>query len=229
MAEDPRTHKSVDGRAVITDDHLVFEYNFLARTLRGVKREEIPLSEIASYELLTHDTIDYLRVVTPTSSTAVPPNTSRYAFALHPRKPHKEFVATLERLTRASGANRLSPTSKGLHGGYAPRPSGPTAKFGGYTVKNGVLHGKGRAIDIVDATAEATLGSPGRRSTLTRMGAGALIAGPAGFIVGAVARKDTSKCFVTIEAPSGFVVVEGRAKDYADAAAFADAVNRASR
>lgn len=105
----------------------------------------------------------------------------------------------------------------------------PAAMFGSAIVAGGMLTYEFKKHDMTEATAEATLGSPSRRSTVTRMGAGVLIAGPVGLLVGAVARKDTSKCYVTIETPNGVIVVEGRSKDYPAAVKFADAVNRSRR
>lgn len=65
--------------------------------------------------------------------------------------------------------------------------------------------------DLTDATAEATIGAPSRRSTFTRMGAGALIAGPVGLMLGAAARKNTANCYVTIGQLTGMMVVDGPA------------------
>ena len=105
----------------------------------------------------------------------------------------------------------------------------PVAVFGSAALRGGLLHYELKKLDMTDATAEATVGAPGRRSTFTRMGAGALIAGPLGLVAGAVAKKDTSKCYVTIETPDGVIVIEGRAKDYPAAVRFADAVTRSKR
>lgn len=105
----------------------------------------------------------------------------------------------------------------------------PFATFGGAFLKGGMLNHNFQKTDMTEATAEATIGGPSQRSTLTRMGAGALIAGPVGFVVGAVARKNTSKCYVTIGTPDGVIILEGQAKDYPQAVRFADAVNRSKR
>jgi len=105
----------------------------------------------------------------------------------------------------------------------------PSADFGGYKLRDGVLKGGGKSVSVQGAEAEATQGAPSQRSTFTRMGAGALIAGPIGFVVGAVARKNTSKCYVTIAVPDGVVVIESKAKEFPDAVRFADAVNRSAQ
>lgn len=214
-------HKSVDGRAVLTDTHLIFEYNLLGRTARKTKRSEIPLEKITAFEIIP-GSITYLRVAADGWSATPNPAQSALAFALHPRKSHLEFV---DALRSASGAQLE-------HIAVADAPASPalpSAKFGGYTLRHGMLSGQGKTIRIVEATAEATQGAPSQRSTLTRMGAGALIAGPIGFVVGAVARKNTSKCYVTIELPEGVVVIEGHSKEYPEAVAFASAVNRTAR
>lgn len=214
-------HKSVDGTATLTDTHLVFEYNLLGRVPRGTKRSEIPLEKITAYEILP-GSITYLRVAADGWSATPDPAKSTLAFALHPRKPHAEFVAALQSATGA----QLGRTSEPAPSAPAAPPSG---KFGGYSLRHGLLSGQGKTIRVDGATAEATQGAPSQRSTLTRMGAGALIAGPIGFVVGAVARKNTSKCYVTIEVPDGVVIIESKAKDFPDAVRFADAVNRAAR
>lgn len=109
------------------------------------------------------------------------------------------------------------------------RRNNPLAMFGTAMVRGGRLEHNFVKYDLTDATAEASMGSPSSRSTFTRMGAGALIAGPAGFIVGAVAKKNTAKCYVTISLPEGVIVLDGDAKSYPAAVKFADAVNRSKR
>ena len=109
------------------------------------------------------------------------------------------------------------------------RASNPLALFGSAALRGGLLHYELKKLDMTEATAEATLGAPSSRTTLTRMGAGVLIAGPIGLVVGAVARKNTSKSYVTIQTPDGVIVIEGSAKDYPAAVKFADAVNRSTR
>lgn len=65
------------------------------------------------------------------------------------------------------------------------------------------------------------------RPTLTRVGAGAIIAGPAGAIVGGLFKKNSSKCYVTVEFADGeAVVIEGPIKDEAKLRQFAADVNR---
>lgn len=105
----------------------------------------------------------------------------------------------------------------------------PMAQFGGAMVRGGRLERGLVKYELTGATAEATQGSPSSRSTFTRMGAGALLAGPVGFVVGAVAKKKTSKCYVTISLAEGIIVLEDSANNYSAAIRFADAVNRSKR
>lgn len=105
----------------------------------------------------------------------------------------------------------------------------PLGSFGGALLRGGLLTYQMKKIDMTEATAEATLSAPSQRTTATRMGAGLLIAGPVGLVAGALARKDSSKCYVTITTPNGMIVVEGRAKDYPSAVTFADGINRSRR
>lgn len=67
------------------------------------------------------------------------------------------------------------------------------------------------------------------RTTLTRVAAGAIIAGPAGAIVGGMFKKDRGRAYVTVAFPDGDVaVVDGPAKDEAKLRAFAAKVNTAA-
>lgn len=54
----------------------------------------------------------------------------------------------------------------------------------------------------------------GGRTTLTRVGVGAIVAGPMGAIVGGMFKKDRNRCYVTVEFPDGeIVVVDGPARE----------------
>lgn len=219
-------HKSVDGRATLTSTHLIFDYNLIARVTHGTKQMSIPLTDIDAYEI-SYGSIDYLRVGVNGPVATGDPAQSAHAFALHPRKSHDEFVSALR---RATGAERQAASPARPAPATPPQAARlPSADFGGYKLRDGVLKGGGKSVSVQGAEAEATQGAPSQRSTLTRMGAGALIAGPIGFVVGAVARKNTSKCYVTIGVPDGVVVIESKAKEFPDAVRFADAVNRTAQ
>ncbi|KKI20562.1 MULTISPECIES: DUF4429 domain-containing protein [unclassified Leucobacter] len=80
---------------------------------------------------------------------------------------------------------------------------------------------------IAGTTALFENGADTKRSTLTRIGAGAVLAGPLGAVGGALLRKNTSKCYVTITFADGdSVIVEGPAKDEKELREFAAGVNR---
>lgn len=83
---------------------------------------------------------------------------------------------------------------------------------------------------IAGAVAEYEAGSSvGGRTTLTRVAAGALLAGPAGAIVGGMFKKDVSKGYVTTTFPDGTVVIlEGPLKDESKLRQFAAKVNAAA-
>ena len=54
----------------------------------------------------------------------------------------------------------------------------------------------------------------GGRTTLTRVAAGAIIAGPIGAVVGGLFKKDRNRAYVTMTFPDGdIVIVDGPAKD----------------
>lgn len=80
---------------------------------------------------------------------------------------------------------------------------------------------------IAGTTALFENGADTKRSTLTRIGAGAVLAGPLGAVGGALLRKNTSKCYVTVTFADGdSVIVEGPAKDEKQLREFAAGVNR---
>lgn len=79
------------------------------------------------------------------------------------------------------------------------------------------------------ASAAFDTGADMSRPTLTRIGAGVIIAGPAGAIVGGLFKKNSSKCYVTIELSDGdAVIIEGPIKDETKLRQFAADVNRFS-
>ncbi|MFC0706565.1 hypothetical protein [Cellulomonas uda] len=87
---------------------------------------------------------------------------------------------------------------------------------------------KGERRPIGGATAVFESGSARERTTVTRVAAGAIIAGPVGAIVGGLLRKQEGRVYVTITLPDGSVVVaDAPVKDEAAARAFAQKVNAA--
>lgn len=90
----------------------------------------------------------------------------------------------------------------------------------------GYRHGFGIKRPIAGATAEFESGADRTRPTLTRIGAGAILAGPVGAIAGGMFKKDKTKGYVTIVFPDGAsVIIEGPAKDEKKMRAFAQGVN----
>lgn len=83
---------------------------------------------------------------------------------------------------------------------------------------------------VAGATAEYESGADQRRTTLTRVAGGAIIAGPAGAIVGGMFKKNESRGYVTVTFPDGDVaVIDGPIKDEKKLREFAIIVNRAGR
>ena len=115
----------------------------------------------------------------------------------------------------------------GLFGGSA------YAQYGGHTVNNGeyVWPARGIRKPIGGATATYESGANvGGRTTLTRVGVGAIVAGPVGAIVGGMFKKDRNRCYVTLEFPDReVVVVDGPAKDERLLREFAAKFNTLSR
>lgn len=83
---------------------------------------------------------------------------------------------------------------------------------------------------IAGAVAEFESGADvGGRTTLTRVAAGAIIAGPVGAIVGGMFKKDRNRVYVSITFADGEVVVlDGPAKDEPKVRAFAHKLNLAA-
>lgn len=110
------------------------------------------------------------------------------------------------------------------------------AMFEGYAIKDGGLLlppttvGKfGELVPIGGATAVVESGDVQSRSTLTRVAAGALLAGPIGAIVGGMFKKDPSRVYVVVTLADGrCVVADAPKKEVAKAAAFASKVNAAA-
>lgn len=107
------------------------------------------------------------------------------------------------------------------------------ALYGVHSVKNGEYNylpaGKFKSVTkpISGATAEFESGADRARPTLTRIGAGAIIAGPVGAIVGGLFKKDRTKCYVTVIFEDGdTAIVEGPAKDERKMREFAAKVSR---
>lgn len=107
------------------------------------------------------------------------------------------------------------------------------AHYGVHSVNGGTYkylpEGKFKSVTkpIQGATAEFESGADRSRPTLTRIGAGAILAGPAGAIVGGLFKKDKSKNYVTVIFDDGdTAIVEGPARDERKMRQFAADVNR---
>lgn len=84
---------------------------------------------------------------------------------------------------------------------------------------------------VAGAVAEYEPGSAiDGRTTLTRVAAGAVIAGPVGAIVGGLFKKDRARGYVTVTFPDGAVaVVDGPLRDEPRMRSFVAKVNEAAR
>lgn len=104
------------------------------------------------------------------------------------------------------------------------------AQYGGYLADHkGFRHVIGIKRDIAGASAEYESGADRSRPTLTRIGAGALLAGPVGAIAGGMFKKDRTKGYVTVIFPDGAtVIIDGPAKDEKKMREFANAINMIS-
>ena len=111
-----------------------------------------------------------------------------------------------------------------------------TSNYGTHAVSKGQYHYfptnafKMVHKSVVGADAEFESGaSVGGRTTLGRVAAGAIVAGPIGAIVGGMFKKDRAKVYVTTTFADGEVVIlEGPAKDESQIRDFASKVNAAA-
>jgi hypothetical protein len=105
-----------------------------------------------------------------------------------------------------------------------------TARYGLSSVEDGWLAMPELSRSVAGATAEFELGADQKRTTLTRVAAGAIVAGPAGAIVGGLFRKNKSQAYVTVTFPDGDVaILDGPVKDEPQLREFARVVNAAGR
>lgn len=99
-----------------------------------------------------------------------------------------------------------------------------------HTVDDEWVSVPGLSRSVAGAVAEFESGADQKRTTLTRVAAGAIVAGPAGAIVGGLFRKNQSRVYVSITFPDGDVaVIDGPVKDEAQLREFARVVNVAGK
>lgn len=102
------------------------------------------------------------------------------------------------------------------------------ARFNGHKIRGGVYYYPGGSAPVGGATAVFESGAERKRMTVTRVGAGGILFGPAGAIVGGMLKKDRSKCYVSVTLATGDVaIIEAPVKDEAAARGFAAKVNAA--
>lgn len=82
--------------------------------------------------------------------------------------------------------------------------------------------------DMRDCTATMETGANLRRITATRVAAGAILAGPVGALVGALAQKDQSKVYIALEVPGDSHLIEMDARDETAARNFVRRINAES-
>lgn len=107
------------------------------------------------------------------------------------------------------------------------------ALYGIHTVANGnYIHMDGfkRIVKRVAGTsAEFDAGQSNESATLSRVAAGAIIAGPVGAIVGGMFKKQKGRCYVYVTFPDGeVVIIDGPIKDESKLRHFTQQVNKAA-
>lgn len=113
----------------------------------------------------------------------------------------------------------------------AARSAAVSASYGKHQIKDRLYREGLLGITKPMAGAVATFesGADRGRPTLTRIGAGAIIAGPVGAIAGGLFKKNKSKCYVTIVFPDGdTAIIDAPVKDETKLRKFAAEANLAS-
>lgn len=105
------------------------------------------------------------------------------------------------------------------------------ANYRGHYVRDGeisyVQSGRVAKKALAGAVAEYESGADQKRPTLTRIGAGAILAGPFGAVAGGMLRKNKTKGYVTILFQDGdTLIIEGPVKEEPAMRQFAADVNR---
>lgn len=101
--------------------------------------------------------------------------------------------------------------------------------FEGYSLINGKVRKGLKSWDVAGAHAQVDNGASNRRMTLTRVGAGAVVLGPVGAILGGMSKKDRSRVYVLVEFAAGEAIsFDLPTKDEKKAREFAQKVNGAS-
>lgn len=121
---------------------------------------------------------------------------------------------------------------------FGPAGDSVIAKYGGYVARRPQFAPaelfkatKGVKKPLRGATVTYETGANiGGRTTLTRVGVGASVAGPVGAVVGGMFKKDRNRCYVTVEFPDGeIVVIDGPARDERKLREFAANLNPLTR
>lgn len=97
-------------------------------------------------------------------------------------------------------------------------------------VRDGIFAATGVKKSVAGAVAEFESGAQQKNTTVTRVAAGAIIAGPVGAIVGGLFKKDKSRAYVTVMFPDGQVaIIDGPIKDEKQLRSYAQIINAAGR
>lgn len=101
--------------------------------------------------------------------------------------------------------------------------------FNGYILQGDHLRHGLQSWPIAGARAQCDTGASDRRMTATRIGAGAVVLGPLGAILGGMAKKDTTRIYILIEMADGVgVSFDAPVKEEKKARDFVRNINSAS-
>lgn len=105
----------------------------------------------------------------------------------------------------------------------------PDDTFGSVTIDHRAVFCEGQSVPVKEATAEVVTADAARsRVTATRVVTGAVLFGPAGAVIGGLAKKNVGQIFILITTEDGRILSgAGKAKDAGKAAALAARINMA--
>lgn len=184
------------------------------------RTSELAFIQRVDFELPSFQYKGYIRFAIP-GITAEKPENDPYC-VLFVKKQVDEFTKLRDvvkrKLSARSESEKAALRERAAHLSSKPEVSKPLAiaSYGGYTARGDAFDlPKGAGVKTLSG-AEAVFesGSDTSRPTLTRIGAGALLAGPIGAVGGALLKKNTTKAYVTIVFADGdTVIIEGPIKD----------------
>ncbi|PTT70198.1 DUF2510 domain-containing protein [Arthrobacter sp. HMWF013] len=241
--------KTADGLVRLTDTAVIMEFGAQALPVkreaspRVIPYEHILEIDFEAPKVLKHG---HLRLILREGQAAIAPAIDTYLTVLLNKKEAAALHEALQQ--RVSGVEYVAPppsnepdqvdrepTAAELGGVFKAAFTFPTT-FQDLTLAGGELKkqaGGGllppKVWPIAECEAHVETGAAvSARVTATRVVAGAMLAGKAGAVVGAIAKKDRTKVYLNIITPDDVILKEVRGLDETKARKFATKVNNAA-